>query len=67
MFLGMFLELLRFFMGEGEWTVVEPHERLTWIRHLSRSAWNRGVRFAVVVGVRNALIISILTGTVAGR
>ena len=55
----MFLELLRFFVGESERAIVEPHERLAWIRHLGRSARDGGSRFTVFVGVRNALMITI--------
>ena len=57
--LGMFLEFLRFFVCESERAIAEPHERLTWIRHLGRSASDRRIRFTVFVGVRHALIIKI--------
>jgi len=57
--LGVFLEFLRFFVGESERAIVEPHERLTWIWHLGRGARDRSIRFTVFIGVRNALIIII--------
>jgi len=53
----MFLEFLRFFVRESERAIAEPHERLTWIRHLGRSPSDRSIRFAVFVGVRNALMV----------
>jgi len=66
--LGMFLELLRFFMGESERAIVEPHERLARIRHLGRSARNGSIRFTVFVGVRNALMITIdINGHISRR
>jgi len=57
--LGVFLEFLRFFVCESERAIAEPHERLTWIRHLGRSANDRGIRLAVFIGVRNALLVII--------
>ena len=53
----MFLEFLRLFVCESERAIVKPHERLTWIRHLGRSARDGGIRFAVIIGVRNALMM----------
>jgi len=57
--LGMFLEFLRFFMGESERTVVEPHERLAWIRHPGRCAREVGIQFTAFIGVRNTLIVTV--------
>jgi len=59
LFQGMFLEFLSLFMGKSEWAVVKPHKRLAWIRHLSGSAGDRGIRFAAFVGIRNALMMII--------
>jgi hypothetical protein len=57
--LGMFLKFLRFFVRESERTVVEPHERLARVRHLGGSSNNRSIRFTIVIGVRNALMVII--------
>lgn len=62
--LGVFLELVRFFVRESKRTVVKPHERLAWIRHLGRSAGERGIRFAVFISIRNALIIIVISDRV---
>lgn len=62
--LGMFLQFLGFFVVESERAVVEPHERLAWVRHLGRSSRDWSIQFTALIRVRDALIV-VLRSTVA--
>lgn len=67
LFLGIFPEFLRLFMGENERAVVEPHERLTWVRHSGRSANEGDIQFTAFIGVRNTLTITVGVSGRIGR